>query len=268
MYHVPMVELRLKDIRRILNDATPESFAAIERSLAADGRKGVHAAVESTRKRIEREVAERVRSEQMYAFERALVEERSDALSVGLDEVGRGPLAGPLTIGAVVLDPANRIDGLNDSKQLSEARREELAAQIKERAVAHTVVNVEPAYIDIHGMTASLRFAFGEAIRRIDGMGVGIGVVLLDGNPLRLDPREVSVVKGDAKCPSIAAASILAKVERDDVMRAYAHRFPQYGFDIHKGYGTQMHRDAIRQNGLTEIHRVSFCSEFTQQSLF
>lgn len=268
MYHLVMAELKISDIRRILADADAQSFPAIERSLKADTRKGVVAALGAARRRLAREAEEAARMEDMYAFERRCLDEAQAEFAIGLDEVGRGPLAGPLTIGAVVLDLAHPIEGLNDSKQLSEARREELAAIIKDEAIAWDIVHVEPEFIDLNGMSASLRHAFTSAITHIEAKGIKIGLVLLDGNPMHLDDRELNIIKGDAKCPSIAAASIIAKVERDNLMKEEALRFPQYGFDIHKGYGTKVHRDAIREHGLCEIHRRSFCSEFNQQSLF
>lgn len=263
-----MAGLKISEIRQILADADAESFPAIERSLKADTRKGVVSALEGTKRRLEREAEEIARMEGMYAFERECLDEARAEFAIGLDEVGRGPLAGPLTIGAVVLDPARPIEGLNDSKQLSEARREELAITIKDAAIAWDIVHVDPEFIDLHGMSASLRHAFTSAIAHIEEKGIEVGLILLDGNPMHLDERERNIIKGDAKCPSIAAASIIAKVERDALMKEEASRFPQYGFDIHKGYGTKVHRDAIREYGLCEIHRRSFCSEFNQQSLF
>lgn len=263
-----MGEINISEIKRMLADADLESFKSIERSLQADTRKGVIAALDSARKRLERQAQEKQRMESMYSFELRCLEECGAYRACGLDEVGRGPLAGPLTIGAVVLDLDAKIEGLNDSKQLSEAKRLELSAQIREKALAYAIVHVEPAFIDEHGMSASLRRAFSSAVEKIEEQGVSLDLILLDGNPLHLDPRERNIVKGDAKCPSIAAASIIAKVERDELMKGYAESFPQYGFDIHKGYGTKMHRDSIRQHGLCELHRRSFCSEFTQQSLF
>lgn len=263
-----MAELKIPEIKQMLAQADEKSFSAIERSLAADTRKGVVFALDAARKRIEREREEQERLQGMYTFEQGLLDRLGSGVSVGLDEVGRGPLAGPLTIGAVVLDLSSHIEGLNDSKQLSESRRQELSVIIKREALAWAIVHIEPEEIDSFGMTACLRLAFSKAIAEIDGLMPDVDAVLLDGNPLHLDAREQNVIKGDAKCPSIAAASIIAKVERDDLMKELALSYPQYGFEIHKGYGTQMHRDAIKQYGLCEIHRRSFCSEFTQQTLF
>ena len=148
------------------------------------------------------------------------------------------------------------------------ADRERIAAEVKRVALAWDVHYVEPSYIDDHGMTASLRLAFSSAVKAIEQAGVRPDVILLDGNPLHLDPREVNVVKGDGKCASIAAASIVAKVERDALMCRYAESYPEYHFAENKGYASQVHIDAIERVGLSPIHRKSFCTAFTQQTLF
>ena len=256
------------EIRKLLREADAEEFAALERSLVADTRKGVHDALEAARRRIESERAEADRLAGLYEFERQLAGGSPDAVIVGLDEVGRGPLAGPLAVGAVVLPREPLIEGLNDSKQVKPERREAIAAQIEEIALAFTVQYVSPADIDRNGMTASLRRAFCTAIEQIEGAGVRPDIVLLDGNPLNIDEREVNVVKGDAKCASIAAASILAKVRRDALMCSLAETYPEYGFDENKGYGSPHHLKAIETYGLTDIHRKSFCRSFLQETLF
>jgi ribonuclease HII len=130
------------------------------------------------------------------------------------------------------------------------------------------VQHIQPDEIDAGGMTASLRVAFSRAVRAIEQGGCIPQTVLLDGNPLHMDPREVNVVKGDARCASIAAASIIAKVERDAIMVEYARSYPEYGFERNKGYASAEHRQAIGEYGLCPIHRVSFCSAFTQDTLF
>ena len=253
-----MIDLTVPEIRRKLQEADAAAFAVLERSLVADTRKGVRAAVEVARRRLEAEAAEEARLAGMYAFERELAAERGGSVVIGLDEVGRGPLAGPLAVGGVVLDADDPIAGLNDSKQVRPEDREAIAGEVRRRARAWTVQYVEPADIDRVGMTAALRRAFAAAV----------DVVLLDGNPLHLDPREVNVVKGDGKCASIAAASLVAKVARDHVMEAYAEQYPGYGFESNKGYGSEGHMAAIRERGLCPIHRRSFCSFAAQESLF
>ncbi len=256
------------EIRQRLQEAGAREFAVLERSLVADTRKGVRDAVEVARRRIEAEQAERERLASLYAFERALAEARGAGVVVGLDEVGRGPLAGPLAVGAVVLPLEPAVEGLNDSKQLKAEVRERIALEVKQVAVAWTVEYVEAADIDAAGMTASLVTAFRRALAHIEAAGVRPDVVLLDGNPLRLDDREVNVVKGDCRCASIAAASIVAKVERDALMCRYAEDYPEYGFDSCKGYASPAHIEAIKRFGLTPLHRATFCTAFTQPTLF
>ena len=189
-------------------------------------------------------------------------------LICGADEAGAGPLAGAVYAAAVILPPELEIAGLNDSKQVRPEDREAIAGEVRRRARAWTVQYVEPADIDRVGMTAALRRAFAAAIAEVEAQGVAVDVVLLDGNPLHLDPREVNVVKGDGKCASIAAASLVAKVARDHVMEAYAEQYPGYGFESNKGYGSEGHMAAIRERGLCPIHRRSFCSFAAQESLF
>ena len=255
----------LADIRAALREADREGFEALARDLQADERKGVQQAIASARRRLDAEDAERARLEEMYAFQARLAE---GGVVVGLDEVGRGPVAGPLTVAAVVLADDACIEGLNDSKQIKPERREEIAVEVKERAIAWAIEHIEPAFIDEHGMALSLRTAFSRAIAAVEAQGVRIDRVLLDGNAMGLDPREVNVVKGDAKCASIAAASIIAKVERDGLMRAYADTYPEYGFESNKGYASAEHIAAIERFGLSPVHRASFCRAWMQDSLF
>ncbi|HIY83975.1 ribonuclease HII [Rubneribacter sp.] len=257
------------DIKRRLQSADEDAFEVLERSLVADTRKGVRDAVEAARRRLEAEAAERARLEGLYAFEHDLAASHGGRSIAGLDEAGRGPLAGPLAVGAVILPAEPRIEGLDDSKRLAPAERERVAERVKEQAVAWAVEYVEACDIDACGMAASLVTAFRRALARVEeAAGIAVDVVLVDGNPLRMDAREVNVVKGDARCASIAAASIVAKVERDAVMLRYAEEYPEYGFDSCKGYASPAHIEAIRRHGLTPIHRASFCTAFTQPTLF
>ena len=260
--------LTVAEIKCRLQEAGEQEFAVLERSLVADTRKGVREAVEVARRRLAADRAVLERLARLYAYERELAAGRGAGIVVGLDEVGRGPLAGPLAVGAVVLPFEPVVQGLNDSKQVKPEARERIALEVKRVAVAWTVEYVEAADIDACGMTASLVMAFRRAIARIEGAGARPDVVLLDGNPLRLDSREVNVVKGDGRCASIAAASIVAKVERDALMCRYAEQYPEYGFDSCKGYASAAHIEAIKRYGLTPIHRATFCTAFTQPTLF
>lgn len=253
------------DIRRLLEAADEESFAVLERALAADQRKGVARALEAARKRLASVAEERKRVDGLYRYQAELAQ---GGVVVGLDEVGRGPLAGPLTVAAVVLPETPQILGLNDSKQVAPAKREQVSQVIRQNAIAYAIVHAQPSEIDELGMSQALRNTFKKALAAIESQGIVPDVVLIDGNPLHLDPREINVVKGDGKCASIAAASIIAKVERDALMVAYAKDYPEYGFDLCKGYGSQSHMDAIRAHGLSPIHRRSFCHFYEQETLF
>lgn len=263
-----MLDLTVAEIREQLRKADAKAFEVLERSLVADARKGVRSAVEVARRRLEAESAERERLSRLYSFEAKIAAERNANVVIGLDEVGRGPLAGPLAVGAVVLDGDSMIEGLNDSKQVKPEDRVLIAEQVKQLARAWTVRYIEPADIDAHGMTSSLKSAFRQAISDIEQQGVAVDLVLLDGNPLHIDDREVNVVKGDGRCASIAAASIIAKVERDALMVNLDGLYPGYGFAANKGYASPEHIEAIERLGLSPVHRASFCTSFTQPTLF
>lgn len=256
----------IAEIRALLKGATPENFPELERTLASDERKGVQQALATARRRIEREEQEYARLMRLYAFEQELA---GGKVVVGLDEVGRGPLAGPVSVGAVVLDSAAAfIGGLNDSKQIAEAKRPAIADEVKRSARAFSVVHIPPEDIDEFGIMACLKRAFKTAVANIEAQGVVPEVILLDGNPLGFDVREINVLKGDARCASIAAASVIAKVERDALMVEYDQVYPGYDFASSKGYGSTAHRRAIAEKGLTPIHRTSYCRNFTQDRLF
>ncbi len=177
-------------------------------------------------------------------------------LPAGVDEAGRGPLAGPVVAAAVVFPRECRLDGINDSKKLSSKRREELLCEIKKCALTTAVAIIEPEVIDqINILRASL-LAMEQAVNKLDTQP---DYVLIDGNyPIRTQIRQETMIKGDAKCCSIAAASILAKVTRDAIMCDYHFLFPQYNFKRHKGYPTREHLEAIRKFGPSPIHRKTF----------
>lgn len=183
-------------------------------------------------------------------------------LIAGVDEVGRGPLAGPVVACAIVMPPdARAIAGVNDSKQLSAATRETLLATIRERALgiglgAASVREVDRINI-YHATVLAMQRALSQLQRQLERAPDHI---LVDGKPLRtLGHVHTAVVKGDAKCHAIACASIVAKVTRDRLMTSLAHRYPPYKWERNAGYGTQQHRDALAEFGLTAHHRRSFC---------
>lgn len=174
----------------------------------------------------------------------------------GVDEAGRGPLAGPVVAAAVILDPARPIDGLADSKQLSEKKRDALAPLIRERALAFAVASADVAEIDALNILQATLLAMRRAVAALP---VAAGAVVVDGNRLTdFGVPAEAVVGGDARVPAISAASILAKVARDAELVALDARYPGYGFAQHKGYGTAMHLDALERLGPTPQHRRSF----------
>ena len=177
-------------------------------------------------------------------------------LVAGVDEVGRGPLAGPVVAAAVILDPDNPVEGLADSKKLTEKRREALALEIKEKALAWSICRADVEEIDqINILQASLL-----AMKRsVESLTHQPELALIDGNHCpKLDCAMEAIIKGDSKEPAISAASILAKVARDTEMVEMDDKYPGYGFAKHKGYPTKQHREAIIKLGVTEIHRKSY----------
>jgi ribonuclease HII len=189
-----------------------------------------------------------------------------DGLVAGIDEAGRGPLAGPVVAAAVILDPARPIDGLNDSKKLSEAARERLAIEIREKALAWAIAEASPAEIDRLNI---LQATFLAMRRAVEALSTAPERAVIDGNkvPPGLPCPAEAIVKGDGKVAAIAAASILAKTDRDATMRRLAGAFPQYGFERHMGYPTAAHFAALAEHGPCPEHRRSF-APVAQLTLF
>lgn len=173
----------------------------------------------------------------------------------GVDEVGRGALFGPVLAAAVILNPSRRIPGIQDSKQLSPDRREKLACEIRRYAVAWSVASADAAKIDEINIYQASRLAMREAVLRLNPVP---DLLLVDALHLDLDIPQISIVKGDALSVSIAAASILAKVERDGLMREWDRVFPQYQLASNKGYPTPVHKVMLRKHGPTPLHRRSY----------
>ena len=204
----------------------------------------------------------------MRAFERTLVCEKLGAdqiqadrelLICGIDEAGRGPLAGPVVAACCILDPEVKILGLDDSKKLSEKKREELFVEIKEKAKAYAICAVSPEEIDEINILEATKKAMRTCVKELASKGQSPDILLIDAVNLSGTGLDViPIIKGDAKSDSIAAASILAKVTRDHMMIEYDEQYPGYGFAKHKGYGTKDHYAAIREKGMTPIHRRSF----------
>ncbi len=178
----------------------------------------------------------------------------------GVDEAGRGPLAGPVCAAAVILPRDLEIPGLNDSKKLTDKKRRELYPIIQEQAIAYGIAFASEKEIDEYNILQATFLAMQRAIDQLNGKA---DFALIDGNREKdFGLPVMTVVKGDSRSASIAAASVLAKVTRDDFMLEMAEKYPQYGFEIHKGYGTKAHYEALRAHGPSPIHRMSFLKKF------
>ncbi|MCM1363915.1 MAG: ribonuclease HII [Faecalibacterium sp.] len=190
-----------------------------------------------------------------YEYEKKAIAEGYQAVC-GIDEAGRGPLCGPVCAAAVILPIDCEIDGINDSKKLSEKKREVLYDVIKEKAIAYCAVMVDAKTIDEINILQATFLAMRQAV---DGLSVKPDIALIDGNQKPgLDIEQRTIVKGDAKSISIAAASILAKVTRDRYMREMDIKYPEYKFSQHKGYGTKLHYEMIAEHGICPEHRKTF----------
>lgn len=191
----------------------------------------------------------------MFFYEN-LQKQQGFQMICGVDEAGRGPLAGPVCAAAVILPEDVNVPGLNDSKKLSDKRRREMFPLIKEQAIAYCVAFSTEQEIDEINI---LQATFLAMQRAIDGLQVKADFALIDGNREKDFGLPVkTIVGGDGLSASIAAASILAKVTRDDYMLELAEKYPQYGFDVHKGYGTKAHYEALAQFGPSDVHRMTF----------
>lgn len=181
----------------------------------------------------------------------------------GVDEAGRGPLAGPVFAAAVILPEDCEIEGLNDSKKISEKKREMLFDVIREKAVSYSIASVDEKVIDEINILQATYLAMKNAV---EGLDVPADYALIDGNrmpPISIDGE--TIVKGDAKSPSVAAASILAKVSRDRYMLELDKEMPEYCFAQHKGYGTKLHYECLTEHGVSEHHRMSFLRSFFEK---
>lgn len=186
--------------------------------------------------------------------------DRGVNLICGVDEAGRGPLAGPVCAAAVILPPDVQLPGLNDSKKLTDKRRRELFPLIKEQAIAYGIAMIDHKMIDEINILQATMLAMKNAIAQLS---VKPELALIDGNRCSdFGVKTETVVHGDSLSASIAAASVLAKVTRDDYMLEMAQQYPGYGFEIHKGYGTKAHYEALRTLGVSPIHRMTFLRKF------
>ena len=225
---------------------------------AQDDRAGVQKLVNSAKKKLEQLEKEKQRTENLKAYEKKYEDYR---YICGIDEVGRGPLAGPVVAGAVILPKDCHILYINDSKQLSEKKREELYDIIQKEAVAWAIGVVSPERIDEINILQATYEAMRQAIGKLS---VTPGLLLNDAVMIpQITIPQVPIIKGDAKSISIGAASIMAKVSRDRMMQEYDSIFPEYDFAGNKGYGSASHIEALKKYGPTPIHRRSFIKNFT-----
>lgn len=245
--------MTIGEIKKIFDGTEMAELPGVLMQFGSDSRAGVKKLVEAYKKRYEKAHEEAGRLEAMLCFERRY---RHFGFVCGVDEAGAGPFAGPVSAAAVILPENCIIEGLDDSKKLSEKRREELYAVITERAVAYGVAFVENGEIDEINILQARHKAMMMAVEMLDPRP---DFILFDGNNVpATDIPNLGLIEGESKSASIAAASILAKVERDRLMMEYHRTYPQYGFDRNKGYGTAEHIGAINKYGLTPIHRRSF----------
>ena len=238
--------------------ATPtEALEAFVEKYASDSRTGVQKLVDTAKKRMDKLQKEMIRTENLKKYEK---EYDTYTYICGIDEVGRGPLAGPVVAGAVILPKDCDILYINDSKQLSEKKREELYDVITKEAVAWAVGYASPERIDEINILQATYEAMREAVGKLDPAP---DLLLNDAVTIPgVEIRQVPIIKGDAKSISIGAASIVAKVTRDRLMEQYADVFPEYDFASNKGYGSAAHIAALKEYGPTPIHRHSFIKNF------
>lgn len=238
-------------------EETSQGLSNFLHKYQSDQRMGVQILCQRAQKKIKAEEAEKVRTEAMKYYER-LYEDKG--YICGIDEVGRGPLAGPVVAGAVILPGDCQILYLNDSKQLSEKKREALYDIIMEKAVATGIGIIPPARIDEINILQATYEAMREAINNLQ---VKPDILLNDAVTIpKVAISQVPIIKGDAKSISIAAASIIAKVTRDRLMVQYDSIMPEYGFASHKGYGAKTHIEALQLYGPSPIHRKTFIRNF------
>ncbi|MBA4701512.1 MAG: ribonuclease HII [Ruminococcus sp.] len=248
----------ISSIRQEFEQAQKQELPGLYEMYAGDSRSGIKALILKYKKQEEKLLEERLRLEQMRQFEKKY---EQYTYICGIDEVGRGPLAGPVVAGAVILPKDCEILYINDSKKLSAKKREELYDEIMEKAIATGIGMVSPARIDEMNILQATYEAMRAAVRELDPAPE---LLLNDAVTIpEVTIPQVPIIKGDAKSVSIAAASIIAKVTRDRLMAEYDKILPGYGFAENKGYGSGAHIEALKKLGPTPIHRVSFIKNFT-----
>lgn len=244
----------IKEIAEEIKSCNYKEFQTMKENLINDTRKGVIKEIEKREKyfiKLQKEINE-YKNRQRYEID---LFKKGYSLIAGLDEVGRGPLAGPVCAAAVILDPKSSYLGVKDSKKLSEKQREELSVKIKETALAYCIAYASPNEIDEINILNATKLAMKRAI---EGLNIKPDYLLLDAININVNIPQKSIIKGDDNSISIGAASIIAKVERDNYMKEISKKYPFYDFENNKGYGTDSHIKGLKEHGPCEIHRKSF----------
>lgn len=250
-----MKDKSVKEINAIIESLSPDEYLNYIDILKADERKSVKNIAIKLAKKLDKIRVENERLEMINTFENEGYKNGYTYIG-GIDEAGRGPLAGPVVAAVVVFKPGTKIEGINDSKKLSESKRDELFDIIKEQALDYGIGIVQREEIDEYNILNATYMAMKKAINCLKNTP---DYLLVDAAHIPgVSIEQKSIIKGDSKSISIAAASILAKVTRDSIMYEYDKMYPEYGFASHKGYGTDQHYKAIREHGITTIHRRSF----------
>ena len=243
----------IKEIRELL--ATVKELGnPLFLEFEKDTRSGVQKEINKRKKAIQAELDEDLRLETMLSYEKELYKQGL-SLIAGVDEVGRGPLAGPVVAAAVILPKNCKIRGLNDSKKIPKKKHLEIFQTVQEQALAIGVGIIDNQVIDQVNIYEATKLAMKEAISQLSLQPEHL---LIDAMKLDLPISQTSIIKGDANSLSIAAASIIAKVTRDELMKDYDSQFPGYDFSANAGYGTARHLEGIEKQGITAIHRLSF----------
>ncbi len=250
-----MKQKTIKEIQALFKEIQSMDDPLIE-DLKDDSRSGVQRLIKQKIKAIQLEENRFEAYLKRLDFEKNILDQDPQALIAGVDEVGRGPLAGPVMAAAVILpaDTSLWIE-VEDSKQLKGEKRAELADLIKKEALAYAITAVEPILIDRYNIYEASRMAMLEAVEKLETQPSHL---LIDAMKINSPLPQQSIVKGDQRSLSIAAASIIAKEERDQLMRDYAKVYPEFGFEKHMGYPTKQHLDALKEYGKTPLHRESF----------
>ena len=243
----------IKEIKEALAKIT-ELESPLFKEFEKDSRTGVQKEIERHKKSIQAEIDENLRLEGMLSYEKELYAQ-GISLIAGVDEVGRGPLAGPVVAAAVILPKNCKIKGLNDSKKIPKKKHEEIFQAVKDKALAIGIGIMDNHVIDQVNIYEATKLAMKEAISKLDLQPEHL---LIDAMKLDLPITQTSIIKGDANSLSIAAASIIAKVTRDKIMANYDKEFPGYDFSQNAGYGTTKHLEGLEKHGVTPIHRKSF----------